>query len=242
MFGESFRLGGQGNRNIGSYESYDGQIKASTSHASFIKDLKSKNVDVNVYISSYNTQFKNDLINLFADVLIGYDFYEGVIGQGNLIYNALNKICSLTNIYDFIFIMRIDIFLKTKFTEIFNPSWNKIMWHSVCLKPYHKSGIHPRVNDMMIFIPKKYYRYLNCLYYNPDGHDQWEYLINNTDLTYDDLDTIINTLHDPNTSTDFNPLYYVVNRPESQIHISHDEIFDKFSFQNNDNDIHLKMT
>ena len=65
----------------------------------------------------------------------------------------------ITNIndYDFILCMRIDIFIKNKFIEIFNPRSNKILFPSVCFKPVHKVGIHPRVNDMMMFIPKKYF-------------------------------------------------------------------------------------
>ena len=49
--------------------------------------------------------------------------------------------------------MRIDLFLKDKFFEIFNPYSDKILFPSVCFKPLHKC-IHPRVNDMMMFIPK----------------------------------------------------------------------------------------
>ena len=44
LFGESFRLGGQGNRNIGSEESYEEQIKAAKSHINFISNLKRKNI------------------------------------------------------------------------------------------------------------------------------------------------------------------------------------------------------
>lgn len=42
LFGESFRLGGQGNRNRGNDNSYKGQIKAAKSHIKFIESLKKK--------------------------------------------------------------------------------------------------------------------------------------------------------------------------------------------------------
>ena len=42
LFGESFRLGGQGNRNTGSKSSYEEQIKASKSHIHFISNLQQK--------------------------------------------------------------------------------------------------------------------------------------------------------------------------------------------------------
>jgi len=44
--------------------------------------------------------------------------------------------------------------VKDNFIEIFNPYSDKILFPSICFKPFHKCGIHPRVNDMMIFIPK----------------------------------------------------------------------------------------
>ena len=228
LYGESFRLGGQGNRNTGSDESYNEQIKAANSHISFIKYLNSKNINVDVYISSYATKFTNDLIDIYKDVLIGHDFYENLIGQGNLIHNTINKISNITE-YDFLLIMRIDIFLKDMFTEIFDHNWNKIMWASICFKPHHKCGIHPRVNSIIIFIPIKYYKYLQFLHFG-DGHGQWAYLINNTDLKYDDLDTMLSTFHDSDSAKDFNPIYYIVNRKETLIHRNIGEIFNKITF------------
>jgi hypothetical protein len=228
LFGASFRLGGQGNLNKGLDQSYDEQIEASNSHISFIKDLNSKDINTDVYISSYYTKFTSDLIKVYSDHLIGCDFYQDLIGQKKLIYNAINKI-SIEK-YNFVLIMRIDIFIKSKFTEIFDHTWDKIMWPSICFKPYHKCGVHPRVNDMIIFVPRKYYKYLQHLYYNPEGHDQWAYFIENTDLKYECLDTMLNTFHDSDTAKDFNPLYYIVNRKVSEIHCNKGEVFNKMAF------------
>ena len=82
---------------------------------------------------------------------------------------------------------------------------------------------------MMIFVPKKYYNYLEHHLYKL-GHDQWAYLIENTDLNYDCLDTMLNTFHDSDSCKDFNPIYYIVNREESKIHHNNGELFDKMSF------------
>jgi hypothetical protein len=228
FFGESFRLGCQNNRNTGSSESYDEQIKAAYSHIFFIKDLNSKDVNIDVYISSYKNKFTDDLIRVYKDILIGYDIYKDLIGCKNLIHNSIKKI-SIEK-YDFLLFMRIDIFLKNKFIEIFDHNWDKIMWPTICFKPYHKCGIHPRVNDMMCFFPKKYFKYLEYLYFNPSGHYQWAYFIENTDLKYDSLDTMINTYHDSDSFKDFNPLYYIVNRPETSIHHNKEDLFDKWTF------------
>jgi len=232
LFGESFRLGGQNSRNIGSDESYNEQINAAKSHISFINHLKeSVNVNLNVYLSTYETKFKSDLINVYNDLLIGHDFYDSLIGQGKLIHNAINKINKINKInYDFLLIMRIDLFLKSKFTEIFDHNWDKILWPSICFKPYHKHGIHPRVNDMMVFFPRKYYMYLKYLYPNNEcnGHGNWANIIENSDLTYDSLDTMINTFHDSDSAKDFNPLYYIVNRNQCNVHKTNGDLFNKW--------------
>jgi hypothetical protein len=230
LFGESFRLGGQGTRDTGDDKSYDGQINAANSHISFIKELSNKNLSIDVHISSYKTRFSDDLIEIYNNNLISYDFYEELIGQGNLISNSIEKI-TIEN-YDFILIMRIDLFLKNEFLELFDENWDKIMWPSVCFKPFHTCGRHPRVNDMMMFIPKKYYTYLQYINYSPTGHNQWHDFIENTDLTYDCLDTMLNTYHDSDSAKDFNPLYFIVNRPESTIHHDKGDIFDKGNFFN----------
>ena len=227
LFGGSFRLGGQGNRNIGSSESYSEQIKAAQSHMSFIKDLNSKNVKVDVYISSYQSRFQEDLAKVYETVLIGRDFYPQMMGQNNLIYSAMSKISNIGK-YDFLLVMRVDMCLKSKFTEIFNHQWDKILWPSICFKPHHKVGVHPRVNDAMLFIPRQYYKYLQviCATY---GHNQWADLHGNTDLKYDDMDTMLNTFHDSDSAKDFNPIYYIVNRKECTTQATVNEYFDKWT-------------
>lgn len=42
LFGESFRLGGQGTRDTGSQESYEPQINAALTHIKLIESLKEK--------------------------------------------------------------------------------------------------------------------------------------------------------------------------------------------------------
>ena len=230
LFGESFRLGGQGNRNIGNIESYTEQINAINSQIFLLKSLNNKNVAMDVYISSYETIFTKDIIDLYNNYLIGYEFYKNLLGQETLIHNSIYNIKNITNIskYNFLLCMRIDLFIKDKFIEIFNYNSNKILWPSICFKPHHKCGIHPRVNDMMIYIPNNHFNYFN--YLNFLNHDQWKYLIEHTNLSYDDLDTMINTFHDSDSSKDYNPLYYIVNRPQMMIHHTMNETFDKNNF------------
>jgi hypothetical protein len=231
FLGESFRLGGQGTRNRGSPESYNEQIKASQSHIEFIEKAKEKyNLNsVNVFITSYTTQFNNNLLDVYKKYLKCHIFYDNVIGLNNLFRHSINEINNRVdfNQYDFIMYIRIDLFLKQAFMDIFNPNINMILYPTICWKRDSVCGGHPRVNDMMLFIPKKYYSYLpNFLI----GHETWSHLMNHTNLTYHDMDVIINTYHDSDSCKDYNPLYYIVNRSESNIFHSEGHTFNKHNF------------
>jgi hypothetical protein len=227
FIGESFRLGNQFTRNRGNIKSYNNQIDACNSHINFIDYIINKfNLTIDIYIATYNTQFNQDLLLIYAKYLIGKDLYDDVIGLNNLFKNIINKINNI-NRYDFILYIRIDLFLKQYFIEIFNPNLNTILFPTICSRPYHKYENKPRVNDMLLFIPKKYYKYLNNIII---CHENWYNLLKNTDLTNDDIDTIIYTYHDSDSYKDFNPLYYIVNRDQSTIFHSEGYIFNKYNF------------
>lgn len=171
LTGESFRLGGQFTRNIGSDNSYLEQINAAKSHIHFLEYLKeNNNCDMDVYIASYSTKFNNELISIYSNYLIGYNFYENLIGQHNLKNNSLKNIQNI-DIYDFILFIRIDIFLKNTFSRVFDCKSELILFPSICFKPYHKVGIHPRVNDMMLYFPKIKFKYMKYAMINPIGHN-----------------------------------------------------------------------
>ncbi len=217
FFGESFRLGGQGNRNIGSINSYNGQMEACNSHLRFLNKNKS-----DVYIASYKTQYDKDLLSLYKPYLIGSTFHKNVIGMDNLIHKTINSID--ISKYDSIFLIRIDLYLKDYFIEIFKPS-EIILFPTIC---WYKSCVtngHPRINDTMTFIPKKYYKFIK---YFEFGHETWYKLMNY--LTYEDIDTIIHTFHDSDSEKDLNPLYKIVNRPESKVFHSNGHIFNKYDY------------
>lgn len=226
LFGESFRLGGQGNRNRGSEQSYEGQIKAAQTHINFISNLKQKNINMVVSINSYTTQYESHLINIYKDVLYDYVFYDNLLGQNKLIHNCVERIN--TNDFDFVLCMRVDLFLKDKFMEIFNPDSDKILFPSVCFEPHHKVGIHPRVSDMMMYVPKKHLNFFKENKYNLN-HDTWYNLVEKYNYNYNDLDMMLNTYHDSDSAKDYNPIYYIVNRPEN-IHHRTKKIFDKYNF------------
>lgn len=227
LFGESFRWGGQHTRDRGRYVSYPAQIDASKSHKRWIDHTKQKyHADINVSINSYTTRFDDDLTSIYLLDLKKSIFYPEMIGQNGLIQRCIQHLKEDLKEYDFILYMRIDLYLKDTFFDIFDPTWDKIMFPSICFEPHHKCGPHPRVNDMMMFIPKKYFSHLNVGL----GHDSWYNLIERQSLTYEDLDTMLNTYHDSDSGKDFNPIYFIVNRPEESNHLTTRSIFNKYNF------------
>ena len=127
LFGESFRLGGRANRNRGNNQSYKEQINASLSHIKFIESLKKNNINMTVSINSYTTKFDNSLNEIYKSVLVDSKYYENLIGKSKLIHNCIDRLIDINN-YDFILCMRIDLFLKDKFLEIFNQYSDKILF------------------------------------------------------------------------------------------------------------------
>ena len=157
--------------------------------------------------------------------MVEKNFYNNVLGMNNLIkMSKINKIR-----YDFILYIIINIFLKEEFFKIFNPNWNKILFPSCVIIKTTKDG-HPRVNDIIMFFPKKYYFYLEKF---DLSHYNWSILINSGMFTYNDLDMMINTFHNANTSKDNHPLYYVVNRYQCLNKLNEKDIFNKYDFITN---------
>lgn len=212
LFGESFRLGGQHARNRGDDNSYNGQIEASKSQIMFIEKLE-KNMEIRVFIVSYKTKFREDIKNIFSKYLIKSKFFDELKGQTNLINYALRRI--KMNKYDFIKFMRIDIFLKKRYLDIFNPFWDKIMFPSICFSPHNivkdKDNLYPRVSDIIMFTPKKYY-FIFKNYNFELNHFSWKNLVKDFNIKKEDIDTMLYTYHDSDSAKDYNPIYQIVNR------------------------------
>lgn len=225
IIGESFRLGGQGTRIRGVPESYNEQIYACNTHIDFLDNLKNKfNCDSSVYISTYNTKYNTYLLNIYKNYLIGHKIYDDTIGLTTLFKNSINDNKNNLYKYNFVFYFRIDLFLKNYFINIFDPTWNTIRFPTVCWKRDSVYNGKPRVNDMMLFIPYKFFDHLENMVI---CHESWYLFYNNLNIDDNDMDVIINTYHDSDSQKDLNPLYYIVNRPESTIWHSKNEIFIK---------------
>jgi hypothetical protein len=231
IIGESFRLGSQETRVRGVPESYDQQINACNSHIKFLNNLKNKfNCDASVYLSTYDTKYNDNLLEIYKDYLVGHKIYETLIGLPKLFKNSVMDNKDNLQNYDFIFYLRIDLFLKDHFIDIFDPNWNTIKFPTICWIKFNTHKGKPRVNDVMLFIPKKFFDYLDNI---PICHEAWYILTNELHISDNDMDVMINTYHDSDSEKDFNPLYYIVNRPESTTWHSENEIF-SFSSEQKD--------
>ena len=230
--GGSFRIGSTQNRNYGSKEAYNEQIRASKSHIDFINHLKNKyNILIDVIISTYSTDYDNDLINIYSDYIIDknlfkYDNGNGLKGIHNIFRESYKH---YLKDYDAVLFFRIDIILKQKLFDIFNPYCQKILFPFILSKinvtnrniyDKYPSG-HPKHSDMLLFIPKKYFNIINIINI---GHGTWEELVGGecgfvnhgkNILTYDDFDCMIYSYHDSDSEKDWNPLYYTVNRGQA---------------------------
>ena len=106
FLGESFRYGGQGSRYVGVPESYQGQIDACKTHINFIKySIEKYNIDIDVFISTYETQYTNDLLNIYNEHIIGTNIYNNQtrIGIKSLFHNSIKNI-NLYFIFELIYI------------------------------------------------------------------------------------------------------------------------------------------
>lgn len=226
LIGESFRLGSQNTRTRGLPESYQPQVHACNTHLNLLKHMQDKDIEMSVFIGTYTTSYDDVLMNMYKDFLTNKIILQNPFGLNNLFHLCVNSIDLLR--YDFLLYCRIDLFLKNLFFDRFDPFAQKILYPSICFTKYnfHVHEGHPRVNDMMLFVPKKYYQYVNDI---TIGHESWSAFMNRTSLTYDDLDTLLPTFHDSDSEKDMNPLYYIVNRPQSLETFDKGIIFDKYA-------------
>jgi len=229
FIGESFRSGGQYSRKKGVPESYDEQIKASQSHIQFIKqfDEKFQLEKSKAVVLTYNTIYNHDLLSVYEQYVEGFSCYEGMMGLNNLFHTALQGIRNIEN-YDFLFYIRIDLFLKEKLLESIDILPEKILFANVCwTKDCICKKLYPRVNDMMMYVPKKFFPKLKIVHLY---HDAWYHLIVNGKMNNENIDFMINTFHDSDSQKDFHPLYYIVNRPQAISWYDQNKIFIKEKF------------
>jgi len=227
LIGESFRSGTQGTRTRGTPESHDAQIEACKSHVKFMEYVqKQHGMNMSVYVATYDTQYTNELLDVYKDRMVGNKVFNHVVGLNNLFQHACSDVTDIHQ-YSCLLYVRIDLFLKDHFSTVFQPRTKMILFPCICWVLANRHNSYPRINDMMIMVPRKYYSYLPKMNI---CHELWDILCTSTDLTNDDLDVMIPTYHDSDSYKDHNPMYYIVNRPETTKFHSEGHLFDKNKF------------
>jgi len=218
FLGESFRYGPQDNRNTGCPLSFDEQKKACFTHIDFCKNIEEKyNCEIDIIVNSYNTQYNNDLIQWYTDYKCNsqFIFNTDYIGISNLYKNSVLNSNVNINTYDYVVYIRVDIVLSEFFKNKFYFSEDKILFTSACFSfnNFHIHYNYPRVVDMFMCIPKKYYS--DQLFNNIEVyHSAWWWL-----KQFDqniEIDFLTYTMHDSDSQKDWNPFYYIANRPCSE--------------------------
>jgi len=212
--GESFREGLQLERKRDTKHSFHTQKMASESHVDFCNYVKEKHgIQMDVFINTYDTKYEKQLKSWYPN-LWKYKSYKKLIGIKALIQNAVKDI---DKEFDFIFITRMDIFIKPYFYSVFNPNWKTI--HFMCQEfSKHACGgfveNSPMINEIFQFFPKKYY-YVFSDY--SESINAWNDYHKKFHIPHSKMNFMVNTRHDGDSYKDYNPYYRYVGRPESTI-------------------------
>lgn len=235
LLGECFREGNIGSRKRDTDFGLKTQKDATTSHIDFSTFVKKKNnVELEIYINTYETKYKTELIKWYGNLLKKINLQSTIFKNILELYdNSCSSIKNVSDTFDFILITRCDIFIKPYFyTHIFNPNWTKIMFATQNYNHDSKCGFYngePIVNPEIMFIPKKYFYILSSNFY--DLHWTWEHLKKKFNLTNNDMGFMIDSLHNSNSLYDKNPIYYMVSRDEHTTTLLNGL---KFDIENND--------
>jgi hypothetical protein len=211
IIGTFFREGTQNQDKKETATSYETQKKASDSHRRFANAF-----GMDIHILAYTTKWEETLREWYkgSTILFKPKKYP-------LINDFLNDsdINTVKLQYDYIFLIRSDMYIKEYLYTVFNPTWERIMMCSICftMNNYHicRAGPHnqiePRVNDAMLFIPKPFFHIHRYWF---DTHTSWIQYKYTCMLSDKNMGFIIESYHDSDSYKDMNPVYYFVGRCE----------------------------
>jgi|APCry1669189534_1035231.scaffolds.fasta_scaffold03711_5 hypothetical protein len=208
LIGESFRAGGWLSRTRGDPSSYKEQKEACMSHIKFIEEA---NLDAEIMLVSYDTPYTQEMLEWYKPRLVKWKIFEGRAIGFDAVYRQAIDLVEDWDKYDFIHFFRIDLFLKPYFTEVFRVS-DKITYSFVS-DPLPLLENFPRLNDMMLYVPKKHFAILKKRIVIL--HDLWVWGVLQRCRITKDVAVYIDSIHDSNTQRCWNPLFRIVNRPES---------------------------
>jgi hypothetical protein len=208
------------------------------SHVDFISKIQQKtNRTCDVYIHTYQTNYDKDILLLYPNIKGTRFLTERTTTGISSHIDGVNDIIKATGQdieYECIIYLRIDLCLKPFFTDVldYDRCTSFILFPSICFFYY---GFHlnydgtPRIADTILIVPRKFFHLLYPMRFTL-YHDTWSQL---KSIGVDDKDVglLLNTYHDSDSQKDWNPLYYICNRPESSVWYSAGYMLDPYSMQ-----------
>lgn len=203
------------------------QESACKSQVHFLNHFKDE-IDFNIDVVTYKTPHNHLLREWYSDFNVNYTELEAPIGYSNLFKFCVDSLQSkeYLNELDFVFIFRIDLVWKEEMLFSFRYKSNCVLYPFllwIVLPPlpdghywlFPNSPVNGRlrVGDTFIFIPKSKFKEL----FEGKILLNHEALYNMPDELYNNVSFFIKTYHDSQSVLDWNPLYRIANRPESQI-------------------------
>ena len=210
LWGESFRFAPQMTRGSCINESKIRQNIASLSHNKFIKNLKKKGYETDLFINVHKlpNDYKNYLLYLYSTCnIIQSDFNENINLEIQMLNDCYNKFNLINNTYDYFIMIRIDLYLKKYFLENIKISNENIIFGHIDIAVPEVQNISI-CQQIMCFPKKMYYVIQNKIIYNAT-HKILNKLKENNIQNYD---FIVYSLHICSTDLGWNPLYIQIGR------------------------------
>lgn len=245
LYGESFRSLHHGPRAIGRPESFEYQIHAAKQHVEFAKHIRDAyDMDCEVMISTMSTPFDGDLLKEYTQ--------GGLLPVASVTFhttypsNCTNSLAKAIFValadqqpakhYAFVVFVRIDLMLKRYmwdakvFPTLSVP--DKIYFSSVIftLNNYHiQDKCCPRINPIITIFPARLMHILWDPYFVFE-HESWQVLVHYFELNpVRDMGFLLDTLHDSDSLKDWNPLYKMTGRPETNTWHTEGFVYDQVS-------------
>jgi hypothetical protein len=210
IVGGCFRAG------VGRPDPYEEQKLACMTHIDLFQHIQHKfHMNIDVILHTYTTAYDKDIISWYDKYLIASHFYPKLIGYDGLYMGTLEKIIGILPEYDFVHYLRVDLYLKPFFKQLFTVNDAHIKYSSICFCKDNWHVTHrnlPRVADLMVYIPKIRFHLLHDKRNILNHHAIHEIVDSCVPLS--DVMFYVMTYHDSDSGKDWNPLYRIVNRPE----------------------------
>ena len=223
--GMSFRDGTRGTRTYGTDSSIENQKEATLSHSKLFHNIKNKyNIDLKFHLDTASTNHNFLLKEWLEDCNATFNFTEQRDASQLQNFNRIIKSIGSLWFYDFVIILRNDIFIKDEFINLIDPKEQDFKYPFVLWYKDRKLKFNiPKISETLLFFPRRYYRLFEA--FTEDVGHFHEVLLQ---MKYMDSmlehSPYINTYHDADSFYDFNPLYRMVSREENLITETHPDL------------------